>query len=803
MNYFWIIGLILAPFLLNIVRSVDQKVKFWTHPLFFLLFVFAIFQVGLSWFTVMAIPSYLAYSIISYLIFVSIFLYVLIYSIRTIYKNKNLITWKFFLKTNISSLLAASILLLALLILLLFPEINNLSDTSAYMSISNFFKNNNYSLTNDNKVLDYFYRFPSGYYLNSVFSTREGLYLAYYVVWPLVIFYLFYWTIDFFINSICFRWSNIYKLIFVGFVNSVYLVLSFTIIYSFTGGNYEIQAILVFIAFVLALNKKFNYFTLVFLGFSLFSITALLISLPIFVALLVYLIFKSNWFNIFIWAISFCYIVFNLLAFNFDNPASIYSTKLVYTFELVAITSFLICLSAIFYLYEFKKIAFLQKNVLVSSKDIWLIKNIKNQNKNLILIIFYLITFIATFLCTQFIVLNNNAASGNLIILYVGSTSLFIFYITYALFLFFKKQRSFSTINWLIIFQFFYVAYVLFNFILFDLFNLNSSSWRIMLTSFTIGFISTYVGMIGILIATIINDNLDFFQSKLWIYKKHRSKKLYSLNLGLCSIFIFSSVAATSIVWSIRINDGFNKDNLNNQFSKNWVGDVIANEDKNFLKFINKLNSNQISSYSNLSNSDKIKNNPNNIRYSYYSDLSINIYLNNLYALSYGEQSRTSQYNNFVLSDTWLKIIQNKPINDLFYENVNNTIANVDQVINLSIDNLNSNNLPLYPTINKKANIQQDDASSPIKVDQFIVNGSPDFLIFNKKTEYYDQLNIIKNLKSYSGNKNDFIFTNNNIDNQNGYQYLYESQDIIYFYNNKTIKWNNINNLFNGVVNND
>ncbi|WP_033159948.1 hypothetical protein [Mycoplasmoides alvi] len=783
MIFFLIIGLFLSPFLLNTIKVLSLKKKLWMEPLFFILFVLFFLQISLSWFSLLQIPSYFLYVILAYFCFFVIIGFLLFSIIKLIF-NKQInwrnLNWKIIFKHNYSSIICFCLLLISLIFLVSFPDIITFSDTNAYISISNYFKNGHYTM-NNNDPLSYIYLLPSGFYLNSAFSSREYLPVAYNILWSLLIFYIFYWSVKYFVDTSSFHWIEKYKLMFTALFSSLYVSISFIIIFLLPSGNYEIQALFIFIAFIFVLTKSIHYVPVLLIVSQFFSITGALINIPIFLISFIYLFFAGKRLYIMYATWIGIYFGFILLSIFFQNNSYLQT---------------LFILLGLFLLLSFSLVTFLLSR---NYKFIWLYnysfnwrfnfnKLIKSINLKLLFIfVIYILAFIEMFIVTYFITLNT--VKDLLILLYLGGGIIFLIYGSYYIYLWIKHQKEFKAIRWIIVFQLGYIIYVLATQGLFNLFNANASSWRIILSTITLGYVSTYVGLIVILLLNIINNDYIYFTKQMWIHKKKYIKKLYLINIGLSSSLVGCASILTIVSWTIRWN-WINQ--INDNIVSNRQNFQLNLEDYEQLNMINNL----VRAPNNIA-TNYFENKPSIIPYSYYSDINLSLELNNCYAFTYGPTWETGLYNNFVLGDAWLKVFQNRSISTLMYVDNQNTTINFNYILQMAISNINRDLTIDYPNIqvapklipkNQNYTLINSNDDVPITTDQISVHGAPDFLILNKNTDYYSSLEIIKSFYLYTKlnpdiNSNNFIFS---LTNTYGYQFMKETKNAIYFYNNKT-----------------
>lgn len=768
MVYFLITGLFLLPFVLNTSQGLLEKKNKWLHPLFFTISVMAILQIGLSWIPLFEIRNYFLFEALTIAILLVVVIALLSYFCFLISINKDKITFSNLVKFNRSSLIITAILLVQLVSLIFLPELSNFSDTTAYMSISSNFKVNGNYFFNYGQNLEFFYRLPTGYFINSVIATNNDFKTPYNVLWPMLTANLFYWAINFYVNEKLILWQDKYKQLLVAFVTVCYLIILYASIFTVTPGNLEMQSLFILIAFILFLSKQGAHSLMLVYAFSIFSTTALMISPPLILIALTYLFFKGRRYEL-LYCLSesgsLFFLALSVLLYS-KNP----------NLSFVTISASILIPPVFLPIIRFLRMKYhhFDANVLMSiyphlpnikKKFGGVIDFYNNHKKSLLMlcILMLVIAYVSSALISYFVVLQNSPANKPLIFLGLGIT---LVVVIYSIYLVSKKTKLCELVPWI---TFFNLAFCFVSIILIptNLFSQNSSSWRMILSSLTIGFYCSAVGTLGILIANIYNDHINFWMT---LYKSINIRKirgLYFFNYLGSIVTIAGLTSSTAGVWIYRFATMKNVDSENPVVEKTWL---ITKEDIDFLIQINKYSDEQI-----IKNSDE----KNTFLFSYYSDLNIKTYLNNCFIFSYSKYWASTFMNNFISSDKRMHFIEGHPIDQLLYFDKENTVTNINVIIDhfltqqssiLQNENTSSkdSNIGIYVS-QPSANV---DKTEPIKSERIIVKGTPDLIILNTTSSYYEELTI--NKETSDEDKTYKI-------GSNGYKKIYETEGTAYF----------------------
>lgn len=824
MIYFLIVGIFLLPFILNTINCIIPKEKLWLKPSFFLIIILGLFQLLLSWFTTANIHNYLAFSILSYLILAFIILFLIIFSLAKIISNWEFVNFRKIVKANYSSLVFAILMAIPLIVIAANNSLIIFSDTQGYINISSYFSGNGIYAFDGINNLDYTYRIPVGYYLNSVFS-NINFSLAYRFLWVATIFYIFNWAIYYLITQKLIFLKNITQLFLSAFFSLVYACISFVSIYIFSGGNLEMQSLLVVVCFVLIYTKNVKYFFITCFAFLLFSSTTLILSCGILLIGFSYLLFKGN-------RIQFISLIFAITSFLVIGVSFGLSAmgKHVYITPYFGVISLLIMLALFALLVVCQKNSrlnyLLNKKIIDNNLKVKILTTLGlsfnhklkiksrlllNKINKILLIIFYLLTTVAVFLISQFIVTIYASVPSNISYTSLGIMALIT---TLAIYLLFAKNQVSKLMFWSCFFNVAFIIVSLFFHFYDDLFVNNLSSWRIIYLTMSIGNFSTYVSIVVILICEIIDANKLFFLNLLKpvirTKKIHKNRLIFyysTFAIGLTTIVLSSSASATA--WSIRNVAAIKKVGgdtsvLNSSWSPNYA-------DKKIFSIINKLNETkdnlpQLTNKNLLSN--KVASNKTNLitnqkssstpSFYFYTDLALAPFLNNLLPLSYMPYYVSTICDNFIKSDIRLTTVESKTANELLYYNLPNTIANVNKIIDLSIDNIqDSNNINIPPSINVSG--FSSDINTPISNDAISVSGAPQLIILNKNTSYFKELSLTKNLHK-SG---DIYYGDSGIGslgpNPVGYEFIYETKNTAFYVESSLTEF--INQFKNIVIN--
>lgn len=805
MIYFLIVGIFLLPFFLNTINCIIPKEKLWLKPSFFLIIILGLFQLLLSWFTTSNINNYLAFSILSYFILAFIILFLIVFFLTKIIDNWELVNFKKILKANYSSLVFGILMAIPLIVISVNNSLIIFSDTQGYINISSYFSGNGLYTFDGVNNLDYTYTIPVGYYLNSVFSSINFA-LAYQFLWVATIFYIFNWSTYYFITQKLSFLNDITQLFLSGFFSIVYVCISIVSIYIFSSGNLEMQSLFVVICFILIYTKNVRYFFITCFAFLLFSSTTLILSCGILLIGISYLLFKGN-------RIEFITLIFTITSFLVVGVSFGLSAmgKNIYINPYFGVVSFFIMFALFILLAIYQKSTrlnyLLNKKVIsdnlkiktlnvlgLNSNQKFKIKSHLSLNKinQILLIIFYLLTTIAVFLISQFIVSIYAALPPNIS---YSSLAVMALITALAVYLLFAKNKISKLMLWSCFFNVAFIIVSLFFHFYDNLFVNNLSAWRIMYLTMSIGNFSTYLSIVVFLICEIIEVNKVFLLNLLKpfintkkIYKKRLIFYYLTFSFGLTTIVLSSATSATA--WTIRNMIAVQKLGGDTSVLKSsWAPDY---SDKKIFSIINELNKNNDNSPQTNKNSISNKNSFNQTslnpdeesssssHFYFYTDLSLAPFLNNLSPLSYMSYFASTICNNFIKSDIRLTTVENKTANEVLYYNLPNTIANVNEIVDQSINNLqNSNIIDIAPSINVSG--LGGDINVPISSDAILVTGAPQVIILNKNTSYFEGLNLTKN----STQLGDIYYGSSGIGslgpNPVGYEFIYQTENTAFY----------------------
>lgn len=807
MIYFLIAGIFLLPFVLNTINCIAPKQKLWLNPLFFLIIILGIFQILLSWFTTSNINNYLAFSILSYLILSFVILFLLIFFSVKMIAHWESVNFKKIIKANYSSLIFAILMAIPLIVIAINNSLIIFSDTQAYINISSYFNINGVYTFDGVNNLDYTYRIPVGYYLNSVFSNVDFA-LAYRFLWVATTFYIFNWAVYYLVIQKLSYLKNITQLLLSGFFSIIYLCISFVSIYIFSSGNLEMQSTFIVVCFILLATKNAKYFFITCFAFLLFSSTSLILTSGVLLIGLVYLLFKGS-------RVEFIILIFtitSLLVIGVSFGLSEMS-KHIYVNPYFGVIGFFIMFALFVFLIIYKKssrISYLLDKQLIGNEFKVRILNILGLNSErkfksssrislakinqILLIIFYLLTSLAVFAISQFIVtLLYAGAPANMSYSTLGIMTVVI---AFAIYLSWRKNKISKLMLWSCFFNISYIIVSLFFHFYDNLFTENASAWRVIYLTMSAGNFSTYVSLSAFLICEIIDANKLFFLNLIdpvvKTKKNHKNRLvLYYSTFGFALTSIILASGASATAWTVRqtlIQQRLGGDNSVSNLS--WSPDY---SDKKAFGVINNLNKNKDNlsqtSNSNLQLNKNVAEKDNiNLEHKglllphfyFYTDLALSSFLNNGAPLSYGAYWTSTFCNDFIKSDIRIATFQNKTVNELLYYNLSNTVANVDTIIDQSITNLqNPNIINISPSIN--VNSISSNINTPISKNAISITGAPELIILNKNTSYFKKLDLTKNLPKlgdvYYGNLAPAAIGPDSV----GYEFIYETDNTAFY----------------------
>ncbi len=277
--YIFLAILFLAfPFIQGILNE-NKYEKFSMLNIFFLFF--ALIQFILAPYTITATINYQGCKILTILLVV-LWCCGLIVLFAYLFKTKKITINKQIILASLKNNYIFYIFFIALNICMLFMR-NIFMDTTAYMAISGYFKNNLYTFEGID-ALSLQYRCATQYFAYSVLSSNPAPFYLFFnnFIYSFLLFYI--------VNDYGWKywWTKI-----IGFVSIFTLIIAWS--YASTGGNMILQATLVLtIIYLLSKNDLMNVITY-FLFLMFFSVTGLVLSVCCLVGLIIYtFIFKSR-----------------------------------------------------------------------------------------------------------------------------------------------------------------------------------------------------------------------------------------------------------------------------------------------------------------------------------------------------------------------------------------------------------------------------------------------------------------------------------------------------------------------------
>lgn len=720
--------------------------------------------------------------------------------------NWELVNFKKIIRNNYSSLIFGILMAVPLIVIAINNSLIIFSDTQAYINISSYFNINGVYTFDGVNNLDYTYRIPVGYYLNSVFSSANFA-LAYRFLWVATTFYIFNWAVYYLVISKLSYLKNITQLLLSGFLSIIYLCISFVSIYIFSSGNLEMQSIFIVVCFVLLVTKNAKYFFITCFAFLLFSSTALILSCGVLLIGLIYLLFKGT-------RIEFITLLFTVTTFLVIGVSFGLNqiNQNIYVNPYFGVIGFFIMFALFVFLIIYKKssrISYLLNKQLINAEFkvrnlniLGLNSELKSKIKScislakinqILLIVFYLLTSLAVFAISQFIVTLYAALPPNMS---YSSLAIMVAVIALGIYLSWAKNKISKLMLWSCFFNISYIIVSLFFHFYDNLFSENASSWRIVYLTMSIGNFSTYVSLFAFLVCEIIDANKSFFLNltKPFVKTKkiHKNRLVFyysTFGFGLTSIIL--SLGASATAWSVRQSLTLQKlGGDSTVLNSSWSAD---SSDKKVFNVINDLNKNKDNSSQasnqNLQQNNNVakKNNTNSEHksillphFSFYTDLSLASFLNNGSPLSYMSYWTATFCNDFIKSDIRLATVETKKANELLYYNLPNTIANIDTIIDKSIENMqNTNIINVTPSINISS--INSDINTPISKDKISITGAPELIILNKNTSYFKKLELTKNLPKlgdiYYGNLAPDTIGPDSV----GYEFIYETDNTAFY----------------------
>lgn len=283
MIYFVIVIICVFP-IMEILKKLDPFKKYKNLNLLFLIIFPIIFISNLI------IPlKVVNYEIFSTIIILTLFLWILflIYKMFIIFKKNNIKFNINFKKDLFIPLFKVFLLILTTILCFLFQELYY--DTTVYVAFSSNFVNSIYS---DENVLggqtSSFYLITPMYYSYSVFFS-DNLILAYTILTPLFMMYISFNIVDIFMDRFIKNRSDLIYLLlyFTCFISLIWFANLANTGWWFTS--------FIFLNSLLLYNKKNeNYIFYTLIGYSFFSSTASMLSLPISIAFSVIYLIQQN-----------------------------------------------------------------------------------------------------------------------------------------------------------------------------------------------------------------------------------------------------------------------------------------------------------------------------------------------------------------------------------------------------------------------------------------------------------------------------------------------------------------------------
>ncbi len=773
----------------------------------FLLLVFALFEILLVWFPILQIRSHIAFFVLGYVLLAFVFFALLGYVIYLTIKFPITISWNNFLQANKFSFLISGLMIIPLIVLIILPQLAFFSDTQAYIQISSFFLNDASTFSiGGSDILNATYRLPVGYYMNAVISILpKFVSVAYYYLWTSVIFYLFGWFLQYVVEEKLAHLKLKYRLWSISFVFLVFCALAFIVVYTFTGGNIEIQSLFILVALSLLITKNGRYLWILPFSFLFFSTTAGLLSPGVILIGIVYTIVKGTWKQLSLFLVSaiglFLLGVSGFLSNSDGNPlisyAAVGSTVfLVVTIPLIILISkkfarfncLILPTEGLFKARIKTQLAFKKIFGTYKLKQIWLLS------------IFSIFGIFASFI-TYFSISKLSSIAEPFAYVNIIFVGLLLFYGIYSSV---KLRVNNEFIYWI---TWFLIAFAVVSslYTIAHLFANNASAWRTTYLSPFMGNLSVYIGMIFLIVVHIYLDHetkiikwLRYGKKNLSFSPRRRGRLILissSLNFAVVGI----ATAVTIGFWVTR-NEIIGSDGVTSP-----VVSQFAPEDQAFLQALN--NQGVASRLKNANEDQNIplttKSHLLDTNFYYYSDLSLVQFLNNGAPFSQGAswEANFSNVGDFVLNDRRMHTIQSQPINQLIYYYFKNAVNNINFIINQAIKNVatdaiipkQANDKNSHPGVmvaksNESADSNLVDSSSdapltdasknPVLTDQIDVIGAPDLIILNKKSSYYKDLDLVKKMNLVTG-----VYAPDPSIDQSGYQLFYQTSDIAYFKN--------------------
>lgn len=554
----------------------------------------------------MSIQSYLAYSVLSYILIALFFLFLIVYCAKKII-NKKASIWNF--KINLlyerNYLILSGAFIVSLIILFILEThifvMPAFQDTYSYAGLTNKFKQNIYGFFTPNDI-GMVYKISQSYYLYSVIYQfpNEGYdflnRISSYIIVMIIIFLI--------LDKV--KIQNFFSvLIFLVFTFGLGFLFIFND-YSLSGGNIIIQFFAISLSYALLYSSyKYKHFfsCLSFIMFAFFSITGLVLGAVYFLALVILFIVRLDFKKIILVSPIILYdLLSNLAVYKNSSRIVLGTTIIVLIFTLVILSlSNIVFFNKGNYLffYKFRKINSKLDNL--SNKSFLFFDNWKN--KLLPKVLFFSI-FVIVLLSTFFYLLLTNRYEKFIYILFV-ILLIYLIGIISSIFIF-KKT------DWPLLFVYLLVDLFSLTFYIFNQFYLhNSSLWRIFnmnslqfstttaLIHFSTIFLILYFGFIK----EWKSFTLLIFKIKIKLWsrskvskkpKKYNHIKNFFVYKNFLSIKLFSLVA----VFFVFIPPIVSIDRFQAKFTDNFYQKYFVTSErwhyftKEDVSWLNSLNSN-------------------------------------------------------------------------------------------------------------------------------------------------------------------------------------------------------------------
>lgn len=687
MIYLFSLIICALPILFFFISKVEKQnnfLKTW-EPHSMLLMFLSILVIIFSPFQITKILDYTVMQVCVYILIISLLLFCIFY----ILKNKKSI------KFEKKHMIVASFFCISLFVVFvfsLFLETSNV-DVEYYVSLSKNFKNNNFNAEDFQSpiiTVARHYLFTTMYYVNSVLFPNE-LYGSYFIInnmlFGLILISLINCTLNLFLNSKL--WLTILMM-----AVSVIFVISLT--FFSTAGNSTTMSLILIIALVNIIGKKsMSIESLISLiGFWYFSSTALLLILPLSLAIVGYNIFKNkrlidvslifiSILFLFLSLIVFTNIISEFYIFLFYALAIIYSIILYFTRKSKAFTK----------VYNF---AVLNKKIVIYSSKI-------------IYICLYILLVVLSFLTIYDVIYVRHYYHTMFAFVYISlSVGAILMHIITFIFDYLQEKKKIlknennnDYIYFIFLINLIVVCEIIFTRQL-EVID-SESSWRLIYLLVGMGGVINITLIIVLIVHSLIQFLLILMQNKLhhkWalLSKNARTACLPQFNsiISIIESFSIFGIWFLSAFWTSQPAPTLSR--FNSSISENITG--LAENDFNFMQSLNLSGSDKsyIADFNDFLFLSKLTN------VNYYIGNSININLSSWLWSSNGFKVGIERWNKMVKSD------------DPRYINFD-----VSELIKLTIVN-------------------------PIKTPPISLSGKEikwiDYIFLDKNTDYFSKLNM-------------------------------------------------------------